>query len=107
MAYGQTGSGKTFTMEGLEHCIARDLFDIAKATGRRLLFSEKSGNVDDIDGSGVFEFSVTFLELLGKYATDLVEQSGEVDEQGNPVRHEVPIREDKVTTYIASGTHRH
>jgi kinesin family member 2/24 len=99
LAYGQTSSGKTFTMEGLEHRIACDLFDTAKSTGKRLLSSEKSG---DADGSDVFKVSVTFLELLGKYATDLVEPGTKVDSQGNPVRKEVPIREDKVQNRSAS-----
>ena len=46
----------------------------------------------------VFEFSVTFLELLGKRAVDLLEPSEglAVDESGNPVRKEVLIHEDKV-----------
>jgi len=57
-----------FTMEGVEHRIARDLFDVAKKYGKRLLFGEKGGIVGDADGSGVFEFSVTFLELLGRCA---------------------------------------
>lgn len=86
-------------MEGLEHRIARDLFDTAKSTGKRLLSSEKSG---DSDGGDVFKVSVTFLELLGKYATDLVEPGTEVDSQGNPVRKEVPIREDKVQNRSAA-----
>jgi kinesin family member 2/24 len=83
-------------MEGVEHRIARDLFDVAKNIGKRLLFGEKGGIVGDADGSGVFEFSVTFLELLGRYATDLVGSSTEIDTQGNPVRKEVTIREDNV-----------
>jgi kinesin family member 2/24 len=93
LAYGQTSSGKTFTMEGLEHRIARDLFDTAKSTGKRLLSSQKSS---DADGSDIFKVSVTFLELLGKYATDLVEPGTAIDAQSPPVRKEVPIREDKV-----------
>ena len=46
----------------------------------------------------MFEFNVTFLELLGKRAVDLLEppEGLPVDAQGNPVRKEVPIHEDKV-----------
>ncbi|TFK50819.1 P-loop containing nucleoside triphosphate hydrolase protein [Heliocybe sulcata] len=89
LAYGQTGSGKTFTMEGLEHRIARDLFAVAAVMGRR--FAEAEG-VEDHD---IFEFGVTFLELLGKHASDLVEPPEGVDARGEPIRKEVPIQEDK------------
>ncbi|EGO26350.1 hypothetical protein SERLADRAFT_463324 [Serpula lacrymans var. lacrymans S7.9] len=86
-------------MEGLEHRIARDLFATAKKVGRRLLASE-AGIVDvEIEGdsnSDVFEFNVTFLELLGKKAVDLIETPTTVDDQGNPIRKEVPVKEDKV-----------
>lgn len=47
------------------------------------------------DGSQVFQFSVTFLELLGRRASDLV-RSGEVDAGGEPKRVEIAIRENKV-----------
>ncbi|EPQ55331.1 P-loop containing nucleoside triphosphate hydrolase protein [Gloeophyllum trabeum ATCC 11539] len=89
LAYGQTGSGKTFTMEGLEHRIARDLFRVAEVMGKR--FAEAEGAEDQ----DIFEFGVTFLELLGKHASDLVEQPEGVDAKGEPIRKEVPIQEDK------------
>lgn len=79
LAYGQTSSGKTYTMEGIESCISRDLFDTARAIGKRLA-------PDVPENEDLFEFTVTFLELLGKRSTDLVDHSGA----------EVPIQEDKV-----------
>ncbi|KAF7981278.1 hypothetical protein HWV62_34179 [Athelia sp. TMB] len=81
VAYGQTGSGKTYTM-----------FDTAKSVGKRLLDSE---GTNSSDGSSVFEFSVSFLELLGKRASDLV-ASHEMDSDGEPIRQEIVIRENKV-----------
>lgn len=81
-------------MEGLEHRIARDIFESGKVVGKRLLESV-AGRTDE-DGSSVLEFTVTFLELLGRYASDLVEPSSEVDEQGNFMRKKISIREDKV-----------
>ena len=92
---GKQAAEKTFTMEGLEHRIARDLFDTAKTVGKRLLSSENSSNAE-ADGSKVFEFSATFLELLGKCATDLVVHSTDVGAQANPVKKDIPIREDNV-----------
>ncbi|KAF7330226.1 Kinesin-like protein [Mycena venus] len=94
LAYGQTGSGKTFTMESLEHRVARDLFEHARIVGERLL--AQSRMVDTLDTAGVFEISATFLELMGKRASDLLETPETVDAQGNPMRTEVPIREDNV-----------
>ena len=46
----------------------------------------------------VFQFSVTFLELLGKRAVDLLEPDAglPLDDGGSPVRSEVLIHEDKV-----------
>jgi kinesin family member 2/24 len=95
LAYGQTGSGKTFTMEGLEMRVARDLFSFAEEYGKNLLAKEQgSEDVHPSPGS-VYEFSVTFLELLGRRATDLVGE-GKEDTSGNIVRPEVAILEDKV-----------
>jgi hypothetical protein len=84
---------------GLEHRIARDIFDTARTVGRRLLQAERAGSggkveVGDGDGSDVFELSVTFLELLGKSVVDLAG----VDGDGHPLKEEVPIREDSVST---------
>ncbi|KAJ6507403.1 P-loop containing nucleoside triphosphate hydrolase protein [Mycena vitilis] len=95
LAYGQTGSGKTYTMESVEHRVARDLFDQARVVGKRLLLAQ-GGDHPNAETGEIFEFSVTFLELLGKHASDLLEATTEVDAQGNPVRTEISVREDKV-----------
>jgi kinesin family protein 2/24 len=95
LAYGQTGSGKTYTMESVEHRVARDLFDQAKVVGKRLLLAQ-GGDPATAETGDIFEFNVTFLELLGKHASDLLEETKEVDAQGNPVRTEISVREDKV-----------
>ena len=112
LAYGQTGTGKTYTMEALEHRIARDLFVAAKTIGARLLRAEQAAKAtsavstevsDEVTPTDVFEFNVTFLELLGKRAVDLLEPAEglPVDAQGNPVRKEVPINEDKVSVMLS------
>ncbi|KAJ7678693.1 P-loop containing nucleoside triphosphate hydrolase protein [Mycena rosella] len=95
LAYGQTGSGKTYTMESVEHRVARDLFAQARIVGKRLLFAQ-DGDHAIAETGDIFEFNVTFLELLGKHASDLLESTEEVDASGNPVRTEVLVREDKV-----------
>ncbi|KAJ6538777.1 P-loop containing nucleoside triphosphate hydrolase protein [Mycena vulgaris] len=95
LAYGQTGSGKTFTMESVEHRVARDLFDQARLVGKRLLLAQ-DGDQANAETGDIFEFSVTFLELLGKHASDLLESTEEVDANGNPVRTEILVREDTV-----------
>ena len=113
LAYGQTGTGKTYTMEALEYRIARDLFVAAKKIGDQLPEAEQKASVSAEEpaenistvgeeqkenGRSVFEFSVTFLELLGKRVVDLLEpvEGLPIDEYGNPVRSEVPVSEDKV-----------
>ncbi|KAJ7760973.1 P-loop containing nucleoside triphosphate hydrolase protein [Mycena metata] len=93
LAYGQTGSGKTYTMESVEHRVARDLFKQARVVGERLLLAQGG---DPTEAGNIFEFSVNFLELLGKHASDLLESTEEVDAQGNPVRTDIAVREDKV-----------
>lgn len=113
LAYGQTGAGKTYTIEALEHRISRDLFVAAKQVGAQLLRAEeqaqarseatedKEKNTMPTDPADVFEFKVTFLELLGKRAVDLLEpvEGLALDAAGNPIRKEVPIHEDKVSPY--------
>lgn len=111
LAYGQTGSGKTYTMEALEHRIARDLFIAAGYVGTKLLEAEARAKGDEPteeatykDPLDVFEFSVSFMELLGKRGADLLEQADglPIDDQGNAIRSEVPIREDKVRKFTKS-----
>jgi kinesin family protein 2/24 len=99
LAYGQTGSGKTYTMESVEHRIARDLFDKARVMGKRLLLAQ-GGEHPASETGDIFEFNVTFLELLGKHASDLLESTTEVDALGNPIRSEVSVREDKVSSTL-------
>ncbi|KAF7322225.1 Kinesin-like protein [Mycena kentingensis (nom. inval.)] len=94
LAYGQTGTGKTFTMESIEHRVARDLFEQARAAGRRFVQAQ-GGDAEQQDGN-IFEFHVTFLELLGKHAADLLEVTDMVDANGNAIRTEIAVREDKV-----------
>ncbi|EJD50162.1 P-loop containing nucleoside triphosphate hydrolase protein [Auricularia subglabra TFB-10046 SS5] len=85
LAYGQTSTGKTYTIEALEHRIARDLFPLAERLGDT--FKQAHGDKSD---APVFEFTVTFLELLGKIAVDLA--SG--NDEGQRTR--VDIMEDKL-----------
>lgn len=109
LAYGQTGTGKTYTMEAIEYRVARDLFVAAERIGGQLLEAErKAGGSSEealpgiTHGKDVFEFTATFLELLGKRAVDLLEPVNglPVDEQGNLIRQEVAIQEDKVTVNV-------
>lgn len=83
-------------MEGLEERIARDLFAVTSAIGARFAAAEARSAAPSIPGADVFELSVTFLELLGRHAVDLVETPDTVDADGNPVRKEVAVQEDKV-----------
>jgi kinesin family protein 2/24 len=83
-------------MESVEHRIARDLFDQARIVGKRLLLAQGGDVPTGAESGDIFEFNVTFLELLGKHASDLLETTEEVDAQGNPVRTEIAVREDKV-----------
>ncbi|KZT41875.1 P-loop containing nucleoside triphosphate hydrolase protein [Sistotremastrum suecicum HHB10207 ss-3] len=94
MAYGQTGAGKTYTMESLEHLIARDLFPATEKTSARLLDSTQDARKNEDGATNIFEFSVTFLELLGKTAYDLLEQGYNPDDDTSP-RKPVDIHEDK------------
>ncbi|KAH7101556.1 P-loop containing nucleoside triphosphate hydrolase protein [Auriculariales sp. MPI-PUGE-AT-0066] len=101
LAYGQTGSGKTYTMEALEHCIARDLFAVATEFAQTTYASENrlshdAEDVSKLTANDAFIFEVTFLELLSKAAVDLVEVPTEHDDQGHPIRKEVAIQEDRV-----------
>lgn len=91
-------------MESIEHRVARDLFDHARVVGRRLQAQDGISvpGINDTDKGDIFEFHVTFLELIGKRATDLVEPSTEVDTNGNPIRSGVAIHEDKVIAPFAT-----
>jgi kinesin family member 2/24 len=83
-------------MEGLEARLARDLFSIAEQIGQRHAAADSSKEQTFETGLDVFELSVTFLELLGRHAADLVEEPSEVDAEGNPIRQEVAVQENKV-----------
>ncbi|EED82646.1 predicted protein [Postia placenta Mad-698-R] len=96
----KTGSGKTYTMEAIEHRVARDLFLVARAMGRRLLDAGQNFPIEssmDMTDSDFFEFSATWLDLLGKHAVDLLEPAGGLptDAQGNVVRKDISIQENK------------
>lgn len=87
-------------MEALEQYIARDIFPATEALSTRLLASQsrKSNAAHLPDATHtrskcVFEISVTFLELLGKKATDLLQVAAG---NGDVVAKEVPIMENKV-----------
>jgi hypothetical protein len=83
-------------MESLEQRIADGIFEVAEVEAKKHLAAEAAKDISERVVDSVFEISVTALELLGKYAVDLVERSDEVDGEGNPVRKEVAIREDRV-----------
>ncbi|KAJ7820427.1 P-loop containing nucleoside triphosphate hydrolase protein [Mycena leptocephala] len=89
---GGVGCILAHTMESIELRIARDLFDQARVVGRRFLLAQGDGT----ETGDIPQFSITFLELLGKRASDLLESTEEVDVHGNPVRTEFFVREDKV-----------
>ncbi|KAI0821443.1 P-loop containing nucleoside triphosphate hydrolase protein [Irpex lacteus] len=104
LAYGQTGTGKTYTTEALEYRVARDLYVAAEMAGEKLLKAERrtviptqDSTLDYKNGADIFEFNVTFLELLGKRASDLLEPVDglAMDDQGNPIRKEIAVHEDK------------
>lgn len=98
-------------MESLEHSIARDLFPAADSFAAKF-YSSSSEDLDApefLQGTDVFEFHVTFLELLGKNARDLVGVPLPKDGEGEDDTDEVPkefknvdIVEDKVrpTTFL-------
>ncbi|EED85294.1 predicted protein [Postia placenta Mad-698-R] len=97
----ETDSGKTYTMEAIEHRVARDLFLVARAMGRRLLTTGQNSSVEssmDMSDDDVFEFSATFLELFGKHAVDLLEPADGLptDAQGNDIRKDISVQENKV-----------
>lgn len=85
-------------MEVIEACIACDLFDAARVVGQRL--------APDVGG-------VTFLELLGKHTTNLVDQ-GEVAIHENKVGNVRPrltytpvhTSEDLQTLITSASSHR-
>lgn len=109
LAYGQTWSGKTYTMDALEHRVARDLFEVARVIARQFREAEQRGSgstVDTAEGDneeGMFEFNASFLELLGKRAVDLLQPTDgfPLDSRGNPVRTEVAIQENKVILVVS------
>lgn len=88
---------RSYTMESLEHLIARDLFPAADKSSARLLQSTRNPEEQHDGAKNIFEFYVTFLELLGKTAYDLIEQGYNPDDEAAP-RKPVDIHEDKVSS---------
>ncbi|KAI9193152.1 P-loop containing nucleoside triphosphate hydrolase protein, partial [Polychytrium aggregatum] len=66
-AYGQTGSGKTFTLTAFEASVSKDLFDL------ELLQQWIPGASHDD-----FEIHLSFFEILGKNAVDLLSERAPV-----------------------------
>jgi hypothetical protein len=105
------GTNGRFTMEALEHAIARDLFPAADFFATKFYSSSSSDEADAdppkvLKGTDVFEFHVNFLELLGKNARDLVgvplPKDGEAEDEAEVEREFkiVDIVEDKVHPYF-------
>ncbi|KAI8592624.1 P-loop containing nucleoside triphosphate hydrolase protein [Geranomyces variabilis] len=67
LAYGQTGSGKTYTMTGIQERVAQDIFALAEQH-RRI----REPAWDGVTGGSGFEFTLSFVELMGKQAIDLL-----------------------------------
>ncbi|KAJ3154367.1 hypothetical protein HDU89_008435 [Geranomyces variabilis] len=67
LAYGQTGSGKTFTMTGIQERVAQDIFALAEQHRRT-----REPAWDGVTGGSGFEFTLSFVELMGKQAFDLL-----------------------------------
>lgn len=82
-------------MEAIERFVAHDLFTTAEQTAAKLL-ELKGGSVPEGVPTNPFEFRVTFLELLGKTASDLVH--GELD-----LPKKVEVAETKVGCYSPSS----
>ena len=87
-------------MEALEHRIARDLFPASEAASTRFRASQGE-EVEAPDAAtaatrSIFEITATFLELLGKRATDLIAPPEGQDDEGEVIRKEVHIHENKV-----------
>ncbi|KAJ3173160.1 hypothetical protein HDU88_004621 [Geranomyces variabilis] len=67
LAYGQTGSGKTYTMTGIQERVAQDIFALAEQHRR-----DREPAWDGVTGGSGFEFMLSFVELMGKQAFDLL-----------------------------------
>ncbi|KAJ3159217.1 hypothetical protein HDU86_001820 [Geranomyces michiganensis] len=67
LAYGQTGSGKTFTMTGIQERLAQDIFMLAEQHRQT-----REPEWDGVTGGSGFEFTLSFVELMGKQAFDLL-----------------------------------
>ena len=65
-AYGQTGSGKTFTMQGIQQRLAHDLF------------KRQRGDMLEPDGSSRLQLFVSFIQIIGNYADDLLNLENKV-----------------------------
>jgi kinesin family protein 2/24 len=64
LAYGQTGTGKTHTIGGVLDRLGADLF------------ARQGDELKDGDGNSRLRFHVSFFELLGNVATDLLCKDG-------------------------------
>lgn len=60
--YGQTGSGKTYTMNGIQHILAYDLYGQL----------EEQSQMGGFDNDDDLEITVAFFELYGGYIQDLL-----------------------------------
>ncbi|KAJ3171837.1 hypothetical protein HDU87_008225 [Geranomyces variabilis] len=67
LAYGQTGSGKTYTMTGIQERVAQDIFALAEQHRQT-----REPGWDGVTGGSGFEFTLSFVELMGKQAFDLL-----------------------------------
>jgi kinesin family protein 2/24 len=103
-------------MEALEKCIAKDIFPAADTLSERLRASQGQttdtslpdvaslnlqGDAVKESSKSVFEISVSFVELLGKKATDLLavanaEANAADGVPGAEAIPDVPIMENKV-----------
>ena len=96
-------------MEAIEHRVARDIFPAAEALSARFLASESvtppaSSEAKAENQKNIFEFTVTFLELLGKTASDLTDSAEQGrDDEGTIIRKEVQVMENKVINTLSTS----
>ena len=95
-AYGQTGSGKTFTMEGLQRCVATEVFTALAVPGAGHV-TMKNGTVRKPS------VAVSMFQLLGNTSTDLLNNKVIVAAP-HPHRRNVPGYD---TVLMRAGTCAH